>query len=212
MEPSEIIESILKAFGLKQKELAAQLKVTPSQINMARKGKRSISPRLARKLFEEYGISMEYTLLGQGGMFKKDESNGGMADRSGDSTAEKFREFKDVFNYTNEELAERLGVRIRALADIDEGRVRMISSPILVLFQKTFHINPAWWFSPAEMFLPIDECKLTAAEAKILNLVRGNPSLGEALARIDRTDVAKLEMIERVAKMGADKIDGLLGQ
>lgn len=179
MTKGERVKEIRKVLGLSGEKFGEQLGVSRASISNIEKGKRNLTDQMFLSICREFNVNEEWLRNGSGEMFVKmnhDEQITALVSELLKSEEDSFKKrlivgiesevkimneriknLRKTLGFTQQEFAERIGVKRNTIAQYEIGRNEPIDS-VVNLICKEYNVNEDWLRNgTGEMFIQLDE-------------------------------------------------------
>lgn len=179
MTKGERVKEIRKVLGLSGEKFGEQLGVSRAAISNIEKGKRNVTDQMFLSICREFNVNEEWLRNGSGEMFVKmnhDEQITALVSELLKSEEDSFKKrlivgiesevkimneriknLRKTLGFTQQEFAERIGVKRNTIAQYEIGRNEPIDS-VVNLICKEYNVNEDWLRNgTGEMFIQLDE-------------------------------------------------------
>ena len=144
------ISEIIKSLGISKTEFANTLKVTPAYISKLTNKGAIPSDRLLEDICEKFHVNEDWLRNGTGDMFCPVDRDVEIAtfmrpliDTTPFSIKDRIKKIRKEFDLTQQEFADRLGVKRGAIANYEIGRNEPTNA-IVSLICREFNVNEEW--------------------------------------------------------------------
>lgn len=157
----ERLKQLRKTLDLTQQEFADRLKVPRNTIGGYEVGKSNPSDAAVNNICNTFDVNEQWLRTGEGEMFSEPFDNSSMSER--------LRILRKELDMTQQEFAEKLGIKRSTMATYESGRNEPIDAVISLICHE-FNVNKSWLRTgTGEMFTPqTDDEQLTSFIVKIL--------------------------------------------
>ena len=179
MTKGERVKEIRKVLGLSGEKFGEQLGVSRASISNIEKGKRNLTDQMFLSICREFNVNEEWLRNGSGEMFVKmnhDKQITALVSELLKSEEDSFKKrlivgiesevkimneriknLRKTLGFTQQEFAERIGVKRNTIAQYEIGRNEPIDS-VVNLICKEYNVNEDWLRNgTGEMFIQLDE-------------------------------------------------------
>lgn len=154
---NERIKKLRKALDLTQQKFADRIGVKQNTVAQYEMGRNVPIYSVIALICREFNVSEKWLRTGEGDMFKSETYTSNNANQiiSG-SINERIKELRHTLKLTQQEFADKIGIKRGAIANYEIGRNTPINS-VVSLICREFNVNENWLRNGSgNMFLPKD--------------------------------------------------------
>lgn len=154
---NERIKALRKKLKMSQDIFAEKLGLTKNYISLIENGNRSLSRQSIKVLCSMFNVNEDWLQNGTGNMFKSETYTSYNANQIINGPInERIKELRHTLKLTQQEFADKIGIKRGAIANYEIGRNTPINS-VVSLICREFNVNENWLRNGSgNMFLPRD--------------------------------------------------------